>query len=291
MLLAKTMSAPVRKLPDFIAVGPQRTGTTWLDWVLRGHVSLPENIKETNFFTANFSKGLGWYEDHFRNSVAGRPIGEVCPSYFISAQARGRIADSIPGCAIICSLRDPVLRLYSHYRFLRACGRLGVVSLEEVITAHDKTSCVDDIFATSTYSKILKAWYDKFGKENVLALVNDDLVSDPQRYVDQVCRFVGISPIDLSRSPLRHTRVNTQLRAPRSVWLARGAREVRNFMWRHRQLSPLASRLRPLWKFCFGGGEEFGPIDPAVEASLREYFRPDVEALEEMLHRDLSAWR
>jgi hypothetical protein len=35
----------------------------------------------------------------------------------------------------------------------------------------------------------------------------------------------------------------------------------------HRRLYPLANLLRPLWKFCLGG-EEFGPIDPAVEASL-----------------------
>ncbi|MFI5352349.1 MAG: sulfotransferase domain-containing protein [Candidatus Binatales bacterium] len=285
------MSASGRKLPDFIAVGPPRTGTTWLDRVLRDHVSLPENIKETNFFTANFSKGLDWYEDHFRTSVTGRPRGEICPSYFTSADARERIADNIPRCAIICTLRDPVARIYSDYRHLRILGRFGVVSFEQVIAGHGRSTSPKDMFATSTYSKLLRAWYEKFGKENVLALVNDDLVSDPQRYLDQVCRFVRISPIDLSRSPLRDNRVNPYPRAPRSVWLARRAREVRHFMRRHRQLYSLSNRLRPLWKFCSGGGKEFGPIDPAIEASLREYFRPDVEALEEMLQRDLSAWK
>ena len=154
------MSAAGRKLPDFIAVGPPRTGTTWLDEVLRGHVSLPENIKETHFFTANFPNGLGWYEDHFRSSAAGRPIGEVCASYFTSAEARGRIADSIPRCAIICTLRDPVARLYSQYCFMRTVGRLGVVSLEEVVAAHGKSSRPNDMFATrlfTTYSNLLRA--------------------------------------------------------------------------------------------------------------------------------------
>jgi hypothetical protein len=284
------MSATGRKLPDFIAVGPPRTGTTWLSRALRGHVSLPEGIKETNFFTANFSRGLGWYEHHFRNSVAGWPIGEVCPGYFASAEARKRIEDNIPGCAIICSLRDPVARLYSHYRMRRAHGWLGAVSLEEVVARHLKSSRPENIFDASTYSRHLRAWHDKFGRENVLALLNDDLVSDPQRYLDQVCRFVGISPIDLSRSPLRYTRVNTCPRAPRSEWLARCAREARYFI-RRRRLYSLAHRLRPLWEFCFDGGEEFGPIDPALEASLREYFRPEVEVLEQLLQRDLSAWK
>src|SRR5208282_5373284 len=192
MTPARTMSAAGRKLPDFIAVGPLRTGTTWLDQVLRGHVSLPEDIKETNFFTANFSKGLGWYEDHFRNSVAGQPIGEVCPSYFTSAEARTRIADCVPGCSIICTLRDPVARLYSHYRQLRTLGWPGIVSLEAVMARHRKSPRPNDMIATSTYSNLLRAWYDEFGKENVLAVLNDDLVSDPQQYLDQVCRFVGI---------------------------------------------------------------------------------------------------
>ena len=280
-----------RKLPDFLAVGPPRTATTWLDRVLSGHVSLPEGIKETKFFTANFSMGLGWYEDHFRNSAAGRPIGEVCPGYFASAEARKRIEDNIPGCAIICSLRDPVARLYSHYRMRRAHGWLGAVSLEEVVAGHLKLSRPENIFDASTYSKHLRAWHDKFGRENVLALLNDDLVSDPQRYLDQVCRFVGISPIDLSRSPLCYTRVALHSRAPRSPWLAARAREVRHFMGRHRKLRAPARRLWPLWRLCNGGGEEFGPIDPALEASLREYFRPEVEVLEQLLQRDLSAWK
>jgi hypothetical protein len=291
----KTIRAPSCKLPDFIAVGPQRTGTTWLDRALRGHVSLPENIKETHFFTTNFSNGLRWYEAHFRNSAAGQPIGEVCPAYFTSAEAQERIADSIPGCAIICTLRDPVARLYSHYCQRRAAGRLGVASLEEVIAGYGRSSCPKDrfgiLFAASTYSRALRAWCDKFGKENMLVLITDDLVSDPQLYLDQVCQFVGISTIDLSRSPLREARVSTYLCAPRSVWLARCAREVKNFMRRYRGLYPLANRLWPFWDFCSRGGKEFGPMNPAVEASLREYFRPDVEALEEMLHRDLSAWK
>jgi len=59
---------------------------------------------------------------------------------------------------------------------------------------------------------------------------------------------------------------------------------------RHRYYS-LSKFLTPAWKFCSSGGAKFGKIDPALEASLREYFRPDVEALEDLLQRDLSAWK
>ena len=46
-----------------------------------------------------------------------------------------------------------------------------------------------------------------------------------------------------------------------------------------------------VWKFCFGGGEEFGALDPKIDGRLREHFRPEVEALENLLGRDLSAWK
>ena len=46
-----------------------------------------------------------------------------------------------------------------------------------------------------------------------------------------------------------------------------------------------------VWRFSFRGGGEFGPLDPALDRRLRERFRPEVEALEEMLGRDLSQWK
>ena len=38
-----------------------------------------------------------------------------------------------------------------------------------------------------------------------------------------------------------------------------------------------------VWRFCFGGGEEFGALDPEIEVRLREQFRPEIEALERLV--------
>ena len=37
------------------------------------------------------------------------------------------------------------------------------------------------------------------------------------------------------------------------------------------------------WRYCFGRGASFPPLDAAVEARLRERFRPEVEAVEELI--------
>ena len=49
--------------------------------MLKGHVNLPAGIKETDFFTTNYSKGIEWHAHHFRNADGSRPIGEINP-YF-----------------------------------------------------------------------------------------------------------------------------------------------------------------------------------------------------------------
>src|SRR5207245_11287355 len=108
------------RLPDFIVVGPPRTATTWLDTVLRGHVGLPRDVKETHFFARNYRQGLTWYERHFRHCAAEPVIGEICAAYFENPQARERIRTHLPKCRIICTLRDPVERLYSYYKLMRS---------------------------------------------------------------------------------------------------------------------------------------------------------------------------
>ena len=54
------------RLPDFIHVGPPRTGTTWLHEVLKGHVGLPEG-KSTRFFETEYHRGIEWYADFFKD--------------------------------------------------------------------------------------------------------------------------------------------------------------------------------------------------------------------------------
>jgi hypothetical protein len=46
-----------------------------------------------------------------------------------------------------------------------------------------------------------------------------------------------------------------------------------------------------LWKFSFGGGPKFSSLDQATEARLRDLMRPEFDALEPMIGRDLSMWK
>lgn len=284
------MSGRDHNLPDFIGVGPPRTATTWLHEALTGHVFLPRGVKETQFFSWNSSRGLAWYQAHFRDCPPGRQIGEIGAAYFDRPEARERIARYIPDCKIICTLRDPVKRLYSNYRQLRCEGWIGALALHEAMAQHRQWSGPGNMFGASTYSPHLRAWREKFGKEKVLVLLNDDLEADAQSYLDLVSAFIGIPRIDLRQSPPLGAEVNSMKRAPKSPLLAKAARKLRELLRRHR-LYLLSERCAAFWDFCFEGGEKFPPLDPVAESNLRAHFRREVEALEEMLERDLSAWK
>ena len=71
-------------LPNFLVVGAQRAGTTWLDAILRQHpeIYLPVKRKEIHFFDKNFSKGETWYSGFFPDDSAAsdyKAIGEITP--------------------------------------------------------------------------------------------------------------------------------------------------------------------------------------------------------------------
>jgi len=274
--------ARAHRLPDFIAVGPQRTGTTWLHQMLTGHVGLP-SIKETDFFSGHFDNGLGWYLAFFADCPSNLPIGEIDPNYFGSPEACDRIAATIPQCRIICSLRDPVERAYSSYRTMRrdAWTRAG---FEETV-AHNQI-----IRESSRYAFHVGNWQRNFGAERVLVCLYDDLEANPQAYLDRIAAFTGIARVIVT--PAATERVNAVTHAPRSRRLAQNARNARDWMRLHRWNRALrALDALGLWGLAFGGGEEFPPIDPEIDARLRERFRPEVEALEDLLGRDLSSWK
>ena len=273
-----------RKLPDFIGVGPGRTATTWLHEVLKGHVNLPSGIKETDFFTTNYGKGIDWYAHHFRHADSTRPVGEVNP-YFGFPVAAERIAHDIPRCKIICTFRNPVERIYSAYKLWRHYT-LTRDDLDVFLVK------VPQIIEVTRYATHLPDWRARFGDDRVLVCLNDDLRKDPQRYLDRICDFIGIARYPIAESAAAGEMVNSINDLPR---FPRFARKARKFMyWLEEAQAYRTSNLLEragVWRFSFGGGPQFPPMDEAIDARLHELMRPEVDALEKMIGRDLSAWK
>ena len=278
-------AATLERLPDFIGIGPPRTGTTWLHEVLKGRVGLPRDHKETDFFSRNFANGLDWYRDYFRDCDPRLPVGEFSPTYFNSDATPARIVESIPQCKIICTLRDPVDRAWSHWRLM-------VTNAWTRVPFKDAIESLREVRESGRYGTYLKQWLELFGRERVLVLIYDDLERDPQGFLDQTCDFIGIDRFDYRESPRGTERVHALPIAPKYRQLARNARKFGTWLNRNRfHRVYKVFRNSAVWRWCVESGDRFQPPSAEVDAAVRERYRPEIELLEQLIGRDLSAWK
>ncbi|HYR80114.1 MAG TPA: sulfotransferase [Candidatus Dormibacteraeota bacterium] len=273
-----------RRLPTIIGAGPGRTGTTWLHRVLEGRVDLPHGVKETQFFSTYYDKGIDWYARHFRYATGERTIAEICP-YLFHPLAPDRIKAHIPNCRVITTLRSPIdhsfsaYKLVTHYAWARG-------SFDEVLKSRP------NLGGGNRYAFHLRKWFENFGRENVLVTMYDELRADPQKYLDQVTDFIGVERIALSARPEISDDVHSSDRAPKNVRLARYA--TRMMYWlKGRQAYGAINFLdrSGLWDFCHGRGEPYARLTSDQEEHLRQLYLPEIEALEDLLMIDLSAWK
>ena len=168
---------------DFIAVGPFKTGTSWIhDYLLNYQgVVLPDKVKETFFFDRKFDKGFDWYFSHFSELSDNRLMGEISPSYFHSIEASQRIFDCNPECKILVTLREPVSRMFSFYSHMIQRGQVNPkTSFTEALS--EKKILPE----TSLYYSHLSRWIETFGKDNVKVIFFETLKESPDKFAAEV---------------------------------------------------------------------------------------------------------
>lgn len=272
-------------LPAFFIVGPPRTGTTWLHNVLSQCAWLSHPTKETRYFDKYFDRGIAWYRTHYKRANHTRVIGEVAPTYFASAQARERIAELIPTARIVCTFRDPVERVLSLYRLKRAYGWISWAF-------EDALSRDPELIESSRYSAHLSEWIRVFGPAQVMATLQEDMATDPQAYLNRIVDFLGIARLKLQSHQLQRALASEGLTLPRNQCWTRGALRLAEWS-KARRLNALVAAAKNVGglRFFIGGGPPFPEIRPSLLTALRAFFRPEVERMEWMLNRDLSAWK
>ncbi len=206
------------RLPNFIFIGPSKTGSTWIFELLRSHPKVFVPIsKDIYFFDKFFEKGLDWYLKHFKNAKPDQLVGELSHDYFSSKIAIDRISDVFNRkVKLICCLRDPFERALSSYRYF---VRNGIASggFAEEANKHP------EIIIEGYYGEHLNYIFEKFPRKNILVLLYDDLCSDPKEFAKQIFDFLGIKPIE--DSPLYSKKVNSAA-APRVRLIAKAAKSM-----------------------------------------------------------------
>lgn len=270
--------------PSFIVVGPPRTGTSWLHKVLETHATLPSPSKETRFFDLHFHRGFDWYGWHFPRNHRG-PIGEIAPTYFASPEARQRIAETLPEAKIVFIFRNPVERAVSLYRLKLAYGMYRW-SFPEALRNDP------ELISSGLYWSNLSEWRESFPDKQLLIMIYDDLARDPQEFVSRVASFIGLKELKLNQAQLRRVFSTERMTRPRSYLATRTATAFADWC-KSRRLDHLVASVREsaLIKLFLGGGESLPQLPPETLEGLAELFRPEVEALESYLGRNLEHWK
>lgn len=276
-------------LPNFIVIGPGKSGTSWLYQVLEHHPQVcVSSAKETLYFEDYYHKGLQWYARFFRDcgkSDLNHAIGEISNTYIFSAEAARRIAADFPTMRVIATLRDPVERAFSHYLFLRRNG---------VLTCDFETALLKrpDLQTRGNYFQHLLAYREHFPPEQLGVFIYDDLLQSPADYARQLFDFLDIGP--LPDPSIFNVRVLEASQA-RSRLLARLVVRSANLV-RKAGFPDIVTRVKTGWlpKLFFRPlkRSERPTLDHRLRIMLEEYYHADVKELSQWLGRDLvSAWR
>lgn len=272
-------------LPSALIIGPQKAGTTWIHRYLesRGDVCLPHGVKETMFFDRHYKKGADWYAEHFQPASGMQHTIEVAPTYFHHPDTAARIHDELGSIPLVCTLRDPAQRSFSLYLHMRRYGMTTCTDFREAVSKHP------EIIETSFYATHLKRWFEIFGQEKVLVLMQSDLAERPQSYTRMLCNHLELPYVEPGE--MLHERVNSAA-LPTSPVLASVGQKIADSL-RTAGMYPLINiaKRAGLKSLFFGrSGNTVPKLSPEERCWILERLRPEVRELEAMLQRDLSDW-
>jgi hypothetical protein len=186
--------------PEFLGIGAQKAGTTWLFRNLRLHPDLFLPRKEMHYFDKNYFTPLSSYLREFRPG-RGKIRGEITPAYAILPAWKVRVIQRLrPDLRVVLLLRNPIERAWSHamMEFLHRQGRRFEDVSEQEIYAHFRN---ERSILRSDYLKTLDTW-SVFPSEQVFIGWFEDIKVRPAGLLRDVFAHLGAeTDIDLNGFP------------------------------------------------------------------------------------------
>jgi hypothetical protein len=209
-------------LPNFLYIGPGKSGSTWLHEVLICHPEIYfTEAKDLYFFSRYYDRGLDWYSAQFR---AARPehkiIGEASPNYLITPEGPERIRECLgPDVRLMVTLREPAARAFSSYLYFRKQG----LQAQSFIEA---TKIESTLLDEGRYATHLRRYLRCFDRKALHIGVFDDLEADPQAFLDEVTDW-----LEVSRYAVTPEQLEARLPAAKARWMPLAAAVGRTATW------------------------------------------------------------
>jgi|SRR5579862_2069650 len=213
-------AADLRYFPDFLIVGPQRTGTTWLHAHLRYHPQIMLSEPKELFFFSSLqtpnspryrSNELSWYLRFFheplwrvalRNAISlwryrelyrPRVRGEATASYAaLDPAIIHEITALKPDLKVILMIRNPIDRAWSHAKKdlvrnrRRAFADVSASEFEQFFRDPYQRQC-------ARYVENIDNWAAALRPQHLLVGLFDDVYVRPEALLLEVMHFLGVT--------------------------------------------------------------------------------------------------
>lgn len=294
--------------PTFIIAGAPKCGTTAIYEYLQTHPQVfLTDPKEPHFYaddllTHREIRTRDDYERLFETTTPDKlAIGEASVCYMHSKVALPRVREEFPNVKLVILLRQPVDFLLSfHSDLVRICCE-DESSFEKAWELQDERRASGrvprlcqvpwflDYRELGQFSRHLKRVLQLFPADQLKVMLFDDFKESPQRVYEAILEFIGVPSDGRTEFP----RVNAA-RRNRFSWLARCQSTV----------------VQTLPRQCIQFGKRLGlgqlnrtitdlnskstttaPLREEFRRHLIEEFRDDIDALADLIGRDLNHWK
>lgn len=295
-------------LPNAIIAGINKAGTTSLYRYLGDHPEVClSSRKETQFFINNTrdndgNLALEEYESYFSHCAVDTKIRlEASPRYlYAGADVAQLIKTYLPDVRIIIALRNPIDRLESYFfsrkhrqdKYLSDISTIddfvslalnidrgGAVNLDS-----SKRRVIGEQIHKGRYVKYLDEYLSCIGKERIHIVFFDDIVSETQKVLCRLSRYLDIDPTFYDEY------VFSIENRTRQYWFPL----VHNLTFKANvKLEPILNlfpwirkKIRNVYDVLFEVKKEREKLAPEVEEMLMEYYRPWNNELAVLLRKE-----
>lgn len=270
-------------LPNLVIIGAQKCGTTTLHSVLDRHplIEMTTPKEQEIFAWDDWEKRLDRLEGQY--SVRSVIRGEGTPIYLHDPLCAERISSIDPEMRILCILRHPTARAYSHYWHNVKRGQ-ETLSFPSAL-AIERERLGKDFESWRAYSYVTRGYYHhylepfkaKFG-DRLMVIGMTDLLRDPANQLGRVLRFLELDSSDLADYTLPN---DNAFKMPRSRRAAQAARQGKKW-----PVTRLPARILRGFNLK---ESSYPDMDPEIRRLLDLNYAPELRAVLDQFGLDLGA--
>lgn len=204
-----------RKVNLFV-IGASKCGTTSIYHILNEHTNIyMSDVKETNYFAIKNNGNID-YSDYFSEIEDEKVIGEVSPIYselHVVPWVPRRIYKYNRHSKILYLVRNPIKRIESVWKQTLSTGhwreniylkRFGIDVPKMSLKFEKAVFNYPPFIETCKYWKQIEGYRKYFDDDQIKVIIFEDFVNYPQETVDEICDFLNVEKMDITKMNLHH---------------------------------------------------------------------------------------